>query len=246
MADLGIRGLSVTMPHKAGAAAACHRLTAVAERLGVANTVTNQSGALVGDSTDGAGFVDSLADQGWVPEDRRCLVLGTGGAARAVVLALAEGGARLVQVVGRRPDQALATARLAGRLGTVAPVESAGDADLVVNATPVGMVGVRGAAGGELPFGLQDKWLGAGQFVADLIYAPAVTPLLAAAGARGATTCNGLGMLLHQAARQFRTWTGREAPLEVMSAAVLRELARRRGATALVAVSSTSGAKLPK
>jgi shikimate dehydrogenase len=246
MVTLGLRGLSVTMPHKAGAAAACHRLTAVAERLGVANTVTNLSGALVGDSTDGAGFVDSLAEQGWVPEGRRCLVLGTGGAARAVVLALAEGGARLVEVVGRRPDQALAAARLAGPRGAVASVESAGDADLVVNATPVGMVGARGGAAGDLPFGLQETRLGPGQFVADLIYAPAVTPLLSAAAARGAATCNGLGMLVHQAARQFRTWTGLDAPLEVMSAAALRELGRRAEVTTLVSVSSTSGAKLPK
>ena len=94
MADLGIRGLSVTMPHKQGAALACHQLSPVAERLGVANTVTNLSGDLVGDSTDGPGFIDSLADQGWHPEGKRCLVLGAGGAARAVVLALAEAGHR--------------------------------------------------------------------------------------------------------------------------------------------------------
>ena len=243
MVPLGVRGLSVTMPHKSGAAAACHRLTAVAERLGVANTVTNLSGDLVGDSTDGPGFVDSLAEQGWSPEGRRCLVLGTGGAARAVILALAESGARSVEVVGRRPEQARAAAALAGAAGAVGSAESTDRADLVVNATPVGMVGVgtvgvgmvgvgeggsgAGAGSGELPFGLEEKRLGPGQLVADLIYAPAVTPLLAAARARGAETCNGLGMLIHQAARQLETWTGCDAPVEVMSAAALRELLRR-------------------
>jgi shikimate dehydrogenase len=228
MADLGIRGLSVTMPHKAGAAEACGRLSSVAERLGVVNTVTNRGGELVGDSTDGAGFVDSLTDLGWSPDGNRCLVLGSGGAARAVVLALAEAGARRVDVVGRRDDQVLATAALAGKVGRVGTASSAGEADLIVNATPVGMVGA-GAEAGGLPFGLGPDNFGPGQLVADLVYAPATTPLLAAARARGSTTCNGLGMLIHQAARQVRIWTGRDAPVQAMSAAALRELGRRAG-----------------
>jgi shikimate dehydrogenase len=232
MVDLGIRGLSVTMPHKAGAAKACHRLSAAAEQLGVANTVSYTGGELVGDNTDGPGFIDSLAEQGWDPEGKRCLVLGAGGAARAVVLALAEGGARSVEVVARRPDQARATAVFAGEVGAAGSVESAADADLVVNATPIGMVGVAGTGPSQtgpdqLPFGLEEKRLGPGQLVADLIYAPATTPLLAVARSRGAATCNGLGMLIHQAARQVQIWTGRDAPVDVMSAAALRELGKR-------------------
>ncbi len=226
MVDLGIRGLSVTMPHKAGAAEACQRLSPVAERLGVVNTVTNRGGELSGDSTDGAGFVDSLADLGWSPEAKRCLVLGSGGAARAVVLALAEGGASRVEVVGRHRDQVLATAALAGKVGGEATVSSAEAADLIVNATPVGMAGV-GTGTSDLPFGLGRDRLGPGQLVADLVYAPATTPLIAAARARGSSTCNGLGMLIHQAARQVTIWTGRDAPVEAMSAAALRELGQR-------------------
>lgn len=254
MADLGIRGLSVTMPHKAGAARACGRLSPVALRLGVVNTVTNMGGELVGDSTDGPGFIDSLAEQGWSPEGRSCLVLGTGGAARAVVLALAEAGARTVAVVGRRAEQAVEVAGLAGSAGEVTTVEAAGDVDLVVNATPVGMDGVispvdhrgGGRAGGKplepgnvgaflvdgLPLGLDEARLGPGQLVADLIYAPAMTDLLLAARRRGAETCNGLGMLIHQASRQLIAWTGREAPVDVMSAAALGELRRRVETTA--------------
>jgi shikimate dehydrogenase len=228
MADLGIRGLSVTMPHKAGAAEACQRLTPVAERLGVVNTVTNMGGELVGDSTDGPGFVDSLADLGWSPQAKRCLVLGAGGAARAVVLALAEAGADRVDVVGRRPDQVLAAAALAGKVGGVGTVGAAEAADLIVNATPVGMLGT-GAETSGLPFGLRLERLGGGQLVADLVYAPATTPLIAAARARGASTCNGLGMLIHQAARQVSIWTGRDAPVQAMSAAALRELGQRAG-----------------
>jgi shikimate dehydrogenase len=227
MVDLGIRGLSVTMPHKAGAAKACHQLSPLAERLGVVNTVTNVGGQLVGDSTDGPGFVDSLAELGWSPAGKRCLVLGAGGSARAVVLALGAAGAKRVEVVARRPEQALEVAALAGDAGMVATVDAADEADLVVNATPVGMTGVPVDGSGKLPFGLEPKKLGPGQLVADLIYAPATTQLLASARARGAGTCNGLGMLVHQAARQVTIWTGRDAPIEVMSAAALLELGKR-------------------
>jgi shikimate dehydrogenase len=222
MADLGIRGLSVTMPHKAAAALACHRLTPVAERLGAVNTVTNLRGALLGDSTDGPGFVDSLAEHGWSPEGKRCLVLGAGGAARAVVLALAEAGAKSVAVVARQYAQALAAAALAGAAGSVGSVAEVGEADLIVNATPVGMTSA------AVPFNLDTNLLGPGQLVVDLIYAPALTPLLAAARERGAATTNGFGMLIHQAARQFRAWTGQEAPVEAMSAAVVAHFSQLR------------------
>jgi shikimate dehydrogenase len=241
MSDLGIRGLSVTMPHKDAAALACRRLSAVAERLGAANTVTNVGGELVGDSTDGPGFIDALADQGWYPQGRRCLVLGAGGAARAVVLALAEAGASEVAVAARRLVPAQAAAALAGPVGQVAGVEAADRYDLVVNATPLGMAGADGDEaswppgpgydadnpGMTLPLGLEAKRLGSGQLVADLIYAPATTALLAVARARGAETCNGLGMLIHQAARQVTIWTGRSPSVEMMSAAALRELSKR-------------------
>jgi shikimate dehydrogenase len=223
MADLGIRGLSVTMPHKAPAARACERLSAVAERLGVANTVTNVGGVLVGDSTDGSGFLDSLAEQGWSPEGKRCFVLGAGGAARAVVLALAQAGAKRVDVLARREEEALAAVSLAGPVGGLGVAEQLDQADLLVNATPVGMTS------DGLPFGIDPARLGPGQLVADLIYAPDVTPLMAAARERGAVPLNGVGMLIHQAGRQFRSWTGQDAPLEAMSAAALAELRRRAG-----------------
>jgi shikimate dehydrogenase len=191
------------------------------------NTVTNVDGQLVGDSTDGPGFIDSLAELGWSPAGKSCLVLGAGGSARAVVLALGAAGAERVEVVARRPEQALEVAALAGEAGMVATVDAADAADLVVNATPVGMAGVALDGSDELPFGLDSKRLGPGQLVADLIYAPDTTQLLASARARGAGTCNGLGMLVHQAARQVTIWTGRDAPIEVMSAAALLELGKR-------------------
>jgi shikimate dehydrogenase len=232
MRTLGLSGLSVTMPHKADAARAVDRLTPVAERLGVVNTVIVGDDELVGDSTDGAGFVDALAQEGFDPDGRRCVVLGSGGAARAVALALAAAGAAAVIVVGRRPEAAAACASLAGPAGRVGTVDEVAGADLIVNATPVGM-DRPGFGGGEgtglalLPLGLDAERVGPGQFVADLIYAPAVTPLLTAAGRQGAMAVNGLGMLLHQAGRQIQAWTGLAPPLDVMAAAVLAALELR-------------------
>ena len=224
MRALGIAGLSVTMPHKRDVAGSVDRLTPTGERLGAVNTVSAVGGELVGDSTDGAGLLDALrADEGWDPDGRRCVVLGTGGAARAVCLALADGGASGVTVVGRREERAASCARLAGAAGCTGRVDAVAGADLVVNATSVGM-----AAHDELdapdppplPFGLDPTRLGAGQLVVDLVYAPPATPLLHAARARGASGVNGIGMLVHQAGRQLRAWTGLDAPLGAMSAAV--------------------------
>lgn len=224
MRSLQIAGLSVTMPHKADVAQAVDRLGPVASRLGVVNTVSWSGGEVVGESTDGAGFIDALGDEGFDPEGRTCAVLGAGGAARAVTLALAEAHAASVTVVARRKDQAVSCAALAGTAGQAVMPEGLAEvlegAELVVNATPVGMTA------GQLPFDLNPDWIRPPQFVADLVYAPATTPLLLAARARGASRTNGLGMLIHQAARQVEIWTGRTPPLDVMSAAALGALAR--------------------
>jgi shikimate dehydrogenase len=216
---LGIEGLSVTMPHKAEVIPALDKLSPTAERLGAVNTVTRQGSALLGESTDGAGFLDALRlDEGFDPAGRRCVVLGAGGAARAVVLALAEAGAAEVTVVNRTPERAESAAALAGAVGRVGRSDDAAEAELVVNATSVGM------GDGQVP--VDPATLGSGQLVVDLVYHPAVTPLVAGARAAGATAVNGLGMLIHQAAHAFRHWTGQEPPLPAMSAAALASMAR--------------------
>jgi shikimate dehydrogenase len=220
MRTLGIDGLSVTMPHKADVARAVDRLSPVAEQLGAVNTVVRRGGVLVGESTDGEGFVTALRrDEGFDPAGKRCLVVGAGGAARAVVAALAQAGAAEVVVAGRTHEKVAAAAALAGNRGRAGAVEEAGAADLVVNATPVGM-------GGDPGLPVDPDLVGPGQVVADLVYHPAVTPLLEASRARGAVVVNGVGMLIHQAALAFRLWTGEDPPLEVMSAAALRVLSR--------------------
>lgn len=221
MRDLGIAGLNVTMPHKADAASSCDELSDAAARLGSVNTVLRRGdGTLYGDSTDGEGLVRSLVEEDVELEGRSVLVIGAGGAARAIVPSLDHAGAR-VTVSARRPEPAREVAALTG--GVTAAYERLGDAvagaDVVVNATPLGM------AGEAPPF--DSGCLETRHTVVDLVYDPAETPLLEAAAARGCRTVAGLGMLVHQGALAFTLWTGEEAPVEVMREAASRALAER-------------------
>ncbi|MDQ6910080.1 MAG: shikimate dehydrogenase [Actinomycetota bacterium] len=217
----GVAGLSVTMPHKAAVLGALDRLSAAAEALGAVNTVLRVGDDLVGDNTDGPGFLDALAaDEGFDPSGRRCVVFGAGGAARAVVLALAASGAAEVVVVNRNPERAASAVLLAGDVGRIGEAADVCEADLVVNATPIGM-----HAHPVDPL-FDVSLIGKGQLVADLVYHPSLTPLVAEARERGAVAVNGLGMLIHQAAHSFRLWTGQPAPVEVMSAAAVSRLSQ--------------------
>jgi shikimate dehydrogenase len=220
--DLGVAGLSVTMPHKADVMRALDELTPTAEALGAVNTVVRRgSRQLVGDNTDGAGFLDALrTDEGFDPGGCRCLVVGAGGAARAVVFALAGAGAGEVIVANRTASRAEEAAALAPGVARPGTTDEAEGADLIVNATPQGMAG-------DLALPVPAAALGPGQLVVDLVYHPAHTPLVDAARQAGAVAANGLGMLIHQAAHAFRLWTGEDPPLEVMSAAALADLALR-------------------
>jgi shikimate dehydrogenase len=210
--SLGLGGMSVTMPHKQAAARACDRLTPVAAVLGAVNCVVPEGDELVGDSTDGAGFVAALRSAGHDPAGLRCVVVGAGGAARAIAYALGEAAAASVHVVARRAEAATSAAALAGPAGAVGRSEDIAAADLLCNATPVGMAG--GASAGDVP--VDPSTLHPGQVVVDIVYHPLDTPLLAAARAAGAVPVTGLGMLVHQAAVAFERWTGVPAPLPQM------------------------------
>jgi len=230
MRALGVVGLSVTMPHKEQAFECVDETTDVARRLRAVNCVTRRrsDGALVGDSTDGPGLLQALRrGAGFDPVGRACLVVGAGGAARAIVLALAEAGAAEVVVVNRTAARAEVAAALAGDAGRVGSADDVGRADLVVQATPVGMAGVGPSAPGELP--VDPERLRPGQVVVDIVVHPMRTALLQAAERRGAVALSGLGMLVHQAAIALEQWTGRRAPADAMWAAAescLREPGR--------------------
>jgi shikimate dehydrogenase len=217
MRALGLGGLSVTTPHKAAVLAAVDVVTPQAEALGAANCIAEDDGRLVAANTDGRGFIDSLRlDHGVDPTGWRVVVLGAGGAARAVIAALSDHGASEVAVINRTQERRDRAVALGGRAAVAGRPEQIDAADLVVNATSVGM-GSRTAGDGPIP--LDIARLGPGQVVADLVYDPVETPLLRAARQAGATPVDGVGMLVHQAGAALTLWTGREAPIEAMTEA---------------------------
>ncbi|MCP3472298.1 shikimate dehydrogenase [Bradyrhizobium sp. CCGUVB1N3] len=205
---LGFRGCNVTMPHKQTAMALLSRVNDTARRIGAVNTiVVEEDGTLSGFNNDGNGFVQSLRDArtDWRADEGPILLLGAGGASRAVVVALLENGAREILIANRTADKAEALAKEFGAyLRTVAWAErSAAVADkaLVVNCTDRGMVG-------KDALEIDLSRLKPSTLVADLIYTPLETPFLAEAGARGCKTVNGLGLLLNQARLAFKAWFG--------------------------------------
>lgn len=217
MRALDLGGLMVTMPHKADVIAHLDRLTPAAAALGAVNSIAWEGDALVGDNTDGPGLVASLrADQDFDVAGLRCAVLGAGGAARSVAWALADAGAADVAVVNRTLEKAELAATLAGPVGRVGGLPDIARADLVVNATSVGM---GSAPGEEGPMPFDAVVLGPNQTVVDLVYLPLETPLLRAAAERGARPVDGLGMLVHQAARSIERWTGVSPDVAAMAAA---------------------------
>jgi shikimate dehydrogenase len=210
MRALQLGGLSVTMPHKERVAELVDRCSADAATLGAVNCIVRDGDDLIGENTDGPGFVDALkSDLNFDPVGRRAVVLGAGGAARAVVLALARAGAADVAVVNRTRSNAERAVALAGPAGRVAAAEDAvPEADLVVNATPLGMT--------EGGMAIDPGLLRPRHALVDLIYHPSTTLLLAAAAERGCAVANGLGMLVHQAAHAVRLWTGLDPPVDTM------------------------------
>ncbi|MGI9021191.1 MAG: shikimate dehydrogenase [Solirubrobacterales bacterium] len=223
----GFAGVNVTVPHKVAALAVATGASPSATSIGAANTLTFAGGAIAAENTDATGIIAAL---GPLPAGRRALVLGAGGAARAAVWALVDGGAD-VSVWNRTPERAGLLARelgagvleLAGR--EELPLE---EFDLLVNATTVGLGPANSAPGGDLgadpdrgPPDLKALHIGADALkatheVVDLVYGAAETPLAAAARARGAKVVDGLEVLVHQGAASLRIWTGMEPPIETM------------------------------
>ena len=212
--SLGVAGVNVTVPHKEAAFAAVDTRDAAARRIGAVNTVfVDAGGALRGSNTDAFGFLEALRSRapGWSAAAGPAVVLGAGGAARAVLAALAGAGAPEIRLVNRTRARAEGLAGVFG--ATVAAVgwgerESAlAGAALLVNATTLGMVGAP-------PLDLRLDDLPRSALVNDVVYTPLETALLAAARARGCVAVDGLEMLLHQARPGFAGWFGREPEVD--------------------------------
>ena len=208
LAALGFKGCNVTIPHKVDSLKLVYDVDANARRVGAINTVVVQpGGSLKGMNTDGFGYIQSLLDAqpDWRADAGPVVVLGAGGAARAVVLALGDHGAKEIRLINRTPHKAEAMAAEFGSPVKAVPWEqrhaALRNAALLVNTTSQGMQG-------NAPLDLDLSDLPAHTLVSDIVYVPLETPLLLAAKVRGNPTVGGLGMLLNQARPSFEAWFG--------------------------------------
>ena len=232
---LGLAGVNVTIPHKQGILPYLDELSAEARLIGAVNTVINRDGSLYGENTDATGFLVALGEEtGFRPAGKTALIIGAGGAARAVAAKLALAGVGELYITNRTRERAEDLAALLenhtkAKIQVLTWPTESGEAlklkpDLTVQTTSAEMI-AKGKATDWLPSAV---W-GPGQVVCDLVYNPAETPLMRSAGGAGATVLGGLGMLLHQGALAFQLWTGRAAPLDIMKQALLRAIGQEAG-----------------
>ena len=220
----GACGWNVTMPVKQGMCRLCDELSVASLISGAVNTVKQHEGKLTGYTTDGIGLIRALADQGIAVKGSRLTLLGTGGAATAILVQAALDGADEIAVFANRPSSRAKIEEVRTKLGEHSgtriricgydhPDELRGgirDSGVLINATNVGMAGTGNSGGCLIP---DSSFLPEGLFVYDVIYHPAETPLMKMARQAGCRTENGFSMLLGQAAASFEIWTGREMPL---------------------------------
>lgn len=204
---LPIWGVSVTIPHKTAVMKFCEELSGRCRAAGAVNTLHWKKGHLCGENTDVQGFLAPLAEIGIKPAS--ALILGAGGAARAVIAGLREWGVRTIHVANRTPEAARILCNHMRCQGVAWEDRTSVQAELLVNATPLGMLGERQ---GATPW--PAEYFVRGQIVYDLIYNPADTRFLVEARRAGCAVIPGLEMFLHQAAAQFRLWTDEDLPLD--------------------------------
>ena len=219
MRALGIRGMSVTIPHKSAVIPYLDEVDPLAKRIGAVNTILNNDGRLIGYNTDALGAYKAL-EKKIAPSGKNCLIFGAGGAARAVGFILNEKGVK-ISVVNRSQERGKELALLLGC--QYKPLEKIGEtrADFLIQTTPVGMYPSIDRC--IVPEGILEE----GMVVMDIVYNPLETRLLKMAKSRGCVTINGLSMFINQGAEQFRLWTGINPPMNAMSLAVERVLSEQ-------------------
>lgn len=228
--SLGIHGLNVTMPHKNAVIKYLNEIDSAAKFLGSVNTIHNDNGKLLGFNTDGVGAVKALQENGADLKNRKLLLLGAGGAAKAIAFYAAKEAKELV-ILNRSPEKAESFAKvLRGRFGkkivggSLSPnlmKENLQDSDILINATSVGMSPKTNESL------VSRQWLKPNLYVMDIVYSPLETRLAKDAKEIGAKIISGVEMLIYQGAVSFEIWTGRSAPVEVMKKAVLNRLSEK-------------------
>ena len=235
-AKIALSGFNVTVPYKETVMKYLGKVRPEARAIGAVNTVYREGKRWTGTNTDMEGFLMALMKEGqFRPSKKRAVILGAGGAARAVVYGLSREGAREVMIADCFPEKACKILADMKRLfprvvyhaalaGTPEVKEALRKADVIINATPLGLKP-------QDPRVVPEAWIpkaGAQKkFFMDLVYNPAMTPFLKSAKKKGHRTLNGLGMLLYQGARALEYWTGRKAPVEVMRQALLQALNKK-------------------
>ena len=218
---LQFRGWNVTIPHKTAIMSLLDEIDEDARIIGAVNTVVNDGGHLTGFNTDVTGFIQALLDEGFEPQGKTAVLFGAGGAARAVIWGLFKAGVRAVYLGVRSPEKVRPLVDTFRKYGTITVchwesdgfARQLGDADLLVNTTPLGMTPHVDAMP-PVDWGIVKK----GAFVYDIIYTPAETRLLREAAANGHPTLNGEGMLAGQGAAALEKWIGRKPDIPLMKA----------------------------
>jgi shikimate dehydrogenase len=223
--SLGIRGVSVTIPHKVSIMDCLDEIDKTAVRIGAVNTVVNRDGCLYGSNSDAMGAVSALMEQ--VPIAGRIVtIIGAGGAARAIGFGLIAEGAR-VKILNRTRKKGEKLARvLGGEFQPLTPTLRL-NSDILINTTPVGMTPDAGVS--PVPLEALDKEM----IVMDIVYNPLKTKLLQDAASIGCSTIDGTAMFVYQGALQFELWTGKKAPVELMRNTVLEALGREHRAESM-------------
>jgi shikimate dehydrogenase len=227
--DEAYLGMNVTVPHKQAVVEFLDEVDETARKIGAVNTIVKQRDRLVGHNTDRAGYLRGLVEAGFNPKGKSVLIIGYGGAERAVAYALAEAGATSIAIAGRRTE---AIAEAVEHLRATSPwpmnldavegderslVYACQGADLIVNCTSVGMRHSPTEGSSPIPGHLINR----GHWVSDVVYNPLETELLRQAREAGATVVAGLDMLVYQAAEAIELWTGQRAPVDVMREAAM-------------------------
>ena len=226
-------GINITLPHKQAVIPFLDEVDEWATSAGAVNTIVNHDGRLSGHNTDGPGFLQALlVETGYDPKGTRALILGAGGAARGILLALIRGGVDSLVIANRTMERAENLAQLsqdngvgseAISLSGDALTESAASADLIVNCTSMGMS--HGPAEHDSP--LSAAQIPATAIVNDVVYTPILPPILKETAEAGAIALGGLHMLIYQGALSFKMWTGQDPPVDVMLEAATREMVSR-------------------
>jgi len=219
---LNIRGANVTVPHKQAVIPLLDSIDKEAEFIGAVNTVKNDNGTLKGYNTDGRGFIESLKVAGIETQSRKILVLGAGGASRAVSYYLSQTASELF-IHNRNRSKGMDLVNdlkgLGGNVSFMEDLRDASSAEILINATSLGLRP-------DDPLPVNPEILSPGQTVCDLIYWE--TPLLAGARKRGCRTLDGMGMLLYQGVLAFRIWTGLTPPVDLLRKVLMEQVERKR------------------